>query len=515
MPSPSATGAVLGTLFACLILCAGCMSSPAAQTAPASSGTVAAAFDALAAEPQYQHATWGVLVVDLANNTTLYGKNPDAMLMPGSTTKCFSSAAALAALGPDHRFETPVYTVNDTLVLVASGDPTLGGRTRPDGTVDFTNIDHGDANALGGAPLTPEDPLGGLDDLARQVKASGIASARDVLVDDRVFETTDLGKEYVLSPMIVNDNLIDITVAGAEAPGGNATVRTRPETALFRVVANVTSTSGVPADLTVEPAGPGVIAVSGTVPAGAIENRTFAVPDPAAFGRALLIEALRRQGVGISANATGPNPDSGLPTSYAGAPKVASFVSPPFAEDVKLTLKVSQNYHADIYVLLLGAANGTRTFADGMARMAPLLRGHGVDTGALSLVDGEGSDGNRVSPRAAVQLLAGVAASPDAAAFANALPVLGVDGTLADSIAKDSPAVGKVRAKTGTTIGIDALAGRPIVWNKALAGYADCASGRRVAFALCVNNVPVDDVAGALAVGNDLAALAAAIRQGY
>ena len=36
------------------------------------------------------------------------------------------------------------------LVLVGKGDLTMGGRTKPDGTVDFTNLDHNDANPLPG-----------------------------------------------------------------------------------------------------------------------------------------------------------------------------------------------------------------------------------------------------------------------------------------------------------------------------------------------------------------------------
>ena len=48
----------------------------------------------------------------------------------------------------------------------------MGGRTKPDGTVDFTNLDHNDANPLPGATLTTEDPLTGLNELAAQVKAS-------------------------------------------------------------------------------------------------------------------------------------------------------------------------------------------------------------------------------------------------------------------------------------------------------------------------------------------------------
>ena len=46
-------------------------------------------------------------------------------------------------------------TVQGDLVLVGKGDITMGGRTKPDGTVDFTNLDHNDANPLPGRRSRP------------------------------------------------------------------------------------------------------------------------------------------------------------------------------------------------------------------------------------------------------------------------------------------------------------------------------------------------------------------------
>ena len=71
------------------------------------------------------------------------------------------------------------------LILVASGDITMGGRDQPDGTLAYGNIDHTDANAVPGvATLTDTDPLTGLNALARQVADAGITSVRD-LIDRR------------------------------------------------------------------------------------------------------------------------------------------------------------------------------------------------------------------------------------------------------------------------------------------------------------------------------------------
>ncbi len=90
----------------------------------------------------YRYGEWGYLEVDPSNGRTVRALGPaDRLYTPGSATKLFSVSATLDALGFDHRFETPVYAqgeVNDNtlvgnLVLVASGDVTLGGRTTPDG----------------------------------------------------------------------------------------------------------------------------------------------------------------------------------------------------------------------------------------------------------------------------------------------------------------------------------------------------------------------------------------------
>src|SRR4029434_6855789 len=98
-----------------------------------------------------------------------------------SSTKLFSVSATLDELGFGHRFKTPVYaqgnvnngTLRGNLVLVASGALTMGGRTAPNGTVSYTHIDHTYANSVPGATLTPENPLAGIDEIARQGRMSG------------------------------------------------------------------------------------------------------------------------------------------------------------------------------------------------------------------------------------------------------------------------------------------------------------------------------------------------------
>ena len=71
---------------------------------------------------------------------TLYSQNSDKLFTPASNTKLFTTAAALALIGPDYKFRTTVETtgtldrygrLNGDLVLVGHGDPNLSGRELP------------------------------------------------------------------------------------------------------------------------------------------------------------------------------------------------------------------------------------------------------------------------------------------------------------------------------------------------------------------------------------------------
>ena len=112
---------------------------------------LAAALEPVFAAPEFKHSHWGLLVVDPETCRTLYDHNGDKLFAPASVTKLFSVAAALDELGGDYRFETPVYRRGDVeqdgvldgdLVLVASGDPNLGGRAEGPDRIAMRNTDH-------------------------------------------------------------------------------------------------------------------------------------------------------------------------------------------------------------------------------------------------------------------------------------------------------------------------------------------------------------------------------------
>ena len=369
--------------------------------------------DEFLAQPHFTQAHFGLLFVELESGQVVLDRESQKLFAPASVTKLFSTAAALDALGADYRFRTPIHyrgKVNDDgvlegdLILVASGDLSFGGRTDDKGEIAFTDGDHTYANWSGEAVLTPQDPLTGLNELARQVAASGIKQIRgDVLIDDRLFEHAEGSGSgpSIVTPILINDNVIDFTFEPTE-PGQPAKVTWRPQTSYFQMEQDVqTVREDQSLETTLRLAAPGKLAVSGKIPANRKPLvRIFEIPEPAAFARALLIEALERAGIQVAADLR-QQPTAALPASetYASLPKTAELVSPPFAESARLVLKVSHNLHASTLPLLVATSGGKRSLKDGMSLEGAFLGRAGVEVESISFGGGAGARGPTSSPR--------------------------------------------------------------------------------------------------------------------
>src|SRR5918998_4734244 len=327
-----------------------------ASTGSSVPSDVADAIDQVTSEPRYKHSIWGISVRDLSTGKVLLGQSSDKMFVPASTFKTFSGATVLDGYGPDYRFKTPVYrtgalnkgVLKGDVVLVASGDLSLGLREQPDGTMTFANapeFDHTYANA---APQTGlvGDPLAGLNELAQQARDAGVREVRgDVVIDDRLFEPWE-SPDGLISPIMVNENRIDIT-AKPTSQGEAAKVDWRPKTAAY-TVKNAVKTVAKNGETSLEVDEPesGVFRISGQIAAGSDPAiQVGEVEDPAAFARTALIEALEGAGVDVGAKPTGSNPSDLLPSedSYGESERVAEHVSAPLKEFTKVVFKTSHN----------------------------------------------------------------------------------------------------------------------------------------------------------------------------
>jgi len=481
----------------------------------------------IAGRQGYEHAAIGVEAIDLASGHVVYAHNAGQFFVPGSTTKLLTIGSALAAFGADYRFHTRVYRTGDVdasgvlrgdVILVGSGDPNLSNRIRPDGTLAFENEDH----SYGGAKVKPVtgDPLTIIDSLAAQVAQHGVRQiAGRVRVDVSLFPegAREGGTGAVISPIVVNDNVVDVIVSGA-AEGKAVAARAQPETAYVRFVNRLETgaATGQP-DVRMrdveESDGSHTVTLRGTMPAGTSGLFSWKVPQPSRFAAVALAERLQAHGIiAPAASKDAAFDPAAARANYRDDHLVAEHVSVPFSEAAKVVLKVSQNLHASMMLSVVGALIAPTAPGEPIQRgfdvMKHWLDSSGLDVSAASQGDGAGAEAH-FTPHFMASYLAWMAKQPNADVFRRALPIMGRDGTLAE-IEPRSPAAGHVLAKTGTYGEADRLHRSLMVDGKGLAGYIDTAAGRHLAFAAYINFVRVG-LGQAQSVGDALGEIASAI----
>jgi len=483
----------------------------------------------LTERPEYKQARWGMLFVDAKSGKAIYERDPERLFTPASTTKLYSSAAALGELGADYRFKTPVFmrgdlkdgTLKGDLILVASGDLTFGGRRGKDGTTLFTNGDHTYANSgLTEATLTHSDPLAGIDELAAQIAKFGIRKVTgEILIDDRLFEHargSGSGPD-LLTPIIVNDNVLDIVVVPGKKPGEPATITTRPATRFFQIDAEVSTVAeDTLPRLTLQETVGNTMIIRGEIACKSPPVvRVYQVGMPDLFARALLIESLRRHGVQVEASLYQPaNAELPARDGYEKLKRVAVHESAPLAEAIKVTMKVSHNLYASTLPLLVAAHRDERTLEQGLRRQATFLDSLGVPVKTISFAGGAGGmPADAITPAATVKLLSEMAKRKDAAAYFDALPGIGIDGTLATAVSETSPVRGKVQAKTGTLVYHDLMNGRVLLKSKALAGRMTTKTGTELYFAVFLNDMPLATADSAVSQGKVMGKLCEIVYQ--
>ena len=481
--------------------------------------------------PEFVHANFGVEFISLDSGKVIYALNSSKMFVPASTTKIFTEGTLLAKLGADYRFHTSIYRtgpidskgrLKGDLILVAGGDPNLSNRIQPDGTLAFRDDDH----SYGG-PAVAGDPLAVIQLLAKQVAAKGIRKIEGrVLIDASLLPdgAHEPGTDVVMSSIIVNDNLIDLLARPGTKPGDPAILETSPQTSYVKFVNHLTTTvAGTPPsfsdpEISTNPDGT-VVAVLHRQHARGRTRGYGAVSRPVAVEiRRNCSTRVALRGAGIQIKPPEECGAAGFRATLAqlhAENLVAEHVSPPLSEEVKVTLKVSQNLHAawppifsarslaGIHATLFVRASKSSTISSKMpSSTSPAPRKEMAQEEMLPTISAPTS-------RAATCSIGRLA--PITTSFFNAMPILGKDGTLAE-IQTHSLAAGHVFAKTGTLRARDRLNGKPWLRGKALAGYVITKSGEKLAFAAYVNNVslPPDPNSADRIAGQALGEIAAA-----
>jgi serine-type D-Ala-D-Ala carboxypeptidase/endopeptidase (penicillin-binding protein 4) len=444
----------------------------------------AARADIVLAEPPASKGDWGVLIADAQTGSTLYELNADKYFVPASNMKLFTTALALAKLGPDYRFRTtlethgalsPEGTLSGDLYLVGRGDPNLSNRRFPydlkeefDGPPEKILAEFGDALVAKGVKEITGSVIGDDSYFPREPYPNG-------------WEIGDMVWEYgaAISAIAVDDNTVALTLTPGEFAGDPVQAVVAPATPDFTVENDVvTSAAEVKSDLTLtrEP-GAKLVVVRGTIPAKSAPRKlVLAVREPAEHAAALLARLLADRGVKIA----GAPRALHIPESPAEPPRavLAEHVSVPLGDSVKLVNKISQNLHTEMLLRTAARQNSTWATTDDLMKFpSDFYAAAGIAPGDVVQTDGSGlSRHDLVTPRAIVVLLKYAQEQPWFARYYASLPVAGVDGTMEDRL-KNTPAAGRIHAKTGS-----------VELVRARSGFVETANGRRLIFSFLSNN---------------------------
>jgi serine-type D-Ala-D-Ala carboxypeptidase/endopeptidase (penicillin-binding protein 4) len=482
------------------------MVPPAA--APAAVKPLQERIAALLNSPDLAHGFWGIEVVSLATGETLFAQNVDKLFTPASNTKLFTTAAALALIGPDYKFRTTVETtgtldrygrLSGDLALIGHGDPNLSGRQLPYDLRTQRN----------------DDPIQALESLADALVKKGVKYIDgDIVADDSYFAFERYGEGWSqddlvwadgapVSALTVNDNVVFVNIQPADRAGEKAFVSIKPFADYYRLDNRIITTpagTGRKFFVNREP-GSMTLMLWGNLPlddAGATE--ALAIEDPAEFAASLFRQLLEKRGIVVYGHqrthhtelatlstftATALAPSHGGSETSARPLKtdqpitLASYESKPMVEDVRVINKVSQNLHAEILLRLLGRERGTAgTIEGGLEVLRGFLTQAGIASDQYVFYDGSGlSRQNLVTPHAIVQLLRYASSQPWGPVYKSSFPVAGVDGSLAERLTA-ARLQNRVLAKTGSLGGV-----------KALSGYATTDSGQTVIFSILSNNL--------------------------
>jgi serine-type D-Ala-D-Ala carboxypeptidase/endopeptidase (penicillin-binding protein 4) len=458
---------------------AACRAAPRPNLTPASPASRAVLhlqrdIDGLIGAPSLEHSSWGVVVRSLANDVTLYALNARRLLVPASTMKIVTLAAAAERLRWDFSYETRLAGVgalgagvlDGDLVVVGTGDPSIE---------DWD----GAASRL-------------FQSWGEQLKAAGVRIVTGrVIGDDNAFDDEPLGAGWAwddlsasyatgVGALQFNENTAQISVTAGSTVGDPASVTIAPPgTAL--VVRNhlKTSAADVPPSIAVRRLpGSTTLEVRGSVPVGSARAvRNISVDNPTLYFVAALRDALIADGIDIRGPAVDIDEVADPPLRDRGT-LLLTHRSPPLSTLAETMIKLSQNLYAETLLKSLGAAAGVGTAEAGRSAAVSIVREWGVTPADLVIADGSGlSRYNLATPEAIVTILTHVDRDDRLRApFEAALPLAGRDGTLAQRM-RGTAAEGNARAKTGSFSNA-----------RALSGYVRTADDEPLVFSIIVNN---------------------------
>jgi len=450
--------------------------------ADTSKNTLEKAIGLFLADSELKNAAFTFLAVDSKTGKVIAESNPDMSIVPASTMKLITTASALEILGAGYRFKTTLqYTgyidtagvLHGDLYIKGGGDPSLGSKY-------FTD--------------EKNDPFF-MDAWVDTLKKSGITKIEGRVIADAsiygwemvpsTWAWGDIGNGYGAAPcgISIYDNTCVLKFKTGSNAGDSALIECVqpfiPELEFDNevIAANTQSDNsyifGAPYSYKRY--------IRGSLPKGQDEYSVKgSIPDPSFLAAFELESALHQSGISTKYAAT-----TLLDLKLAGKADTSArkdlyiHNSPYLSSIVYWTNLVSVNLFAEHLVNQIGHVKyGNGTVGSGTAAITDFWTKKGIDTKGMYVTDGSGlSRFDAVSSRHLVDILLYMLnKSKNASTFEKSLSVAGKSGTLSH-LCKGTKAQGNLTAKSGTMQRV-----------KSYAGYVTTKSGKKLAFAMIVNN---------------------------
>ncbi len=441
--------------------------------------------DSATAAPMWRNARWGILLVDAASGDTLASHDADRLFMPASNEKLLTAAIAVQQLGLEYRWRTPVslrgtqrgHTWVGDLLVAGSGDPSVSDAMR------------GDTAARAFDPIVAALKARGITQIVGEVRSMGDAFTGPTSGFGWAIDDQDAEYGAAVDELIFNEGLLRVRVYGGAKAGAAVRVVRAPTSAYPPIVMRAETRDSVARRDRVraeyDSVG-GALVISGAIATGDSALLELSYRHPADAYLAALRERLMGGGIRLRPMPRAQRRSFARMVARdsargASADTLVVLESPTLRDVLPRMQKPSQNQIAE----LLFRTTGRVVSGDGSADSARAvgvrtLATFGIAPTEIAYRDGSGlSRHDYVTPRAVIKVLDAMRRAPTFDVYRDALPIAGVDGTIANRM-KGTPAQGNARAKTGT-----------LDKTRALSGYVTTADGRLVMFSMQCNNFTV------------------------
>jgi len=393
-----------------------------------------------------------IQVLSLDDDKIIYDYNSQKLLMPASTNKLYTSAAALHYLGESHYFETNVLSKKNNLILKGGGDPDLKVKQ--------------------------------LDSLALEISKK-YKTIDTLFIDDSYLDSLDYGEGWMwdegpwwyaapIGALSVNDNCIDFYV-GPGKKGDRASIEYFPKTSYIGFDnESITVQDTVMSKLKIDRdwvSNKNNFYVSGEIiDTAKVDTFYRNIYNPSYFTGTIFKELLNKHGAKVNHLSFNLN----QPNTYKTLTKHKSRT---LLFSAKNLMNESDNLTAELFVKSIGAMDTLPgTWDVGLDSIKSFLAKEVlIDTSNIRIADGSGvSRYNLTSSAQLISLLKWMYNSKYKENFISFLPGGGwEDSTLKKRLINEGDLI---RAKTGGLSGV-----------RNLAGYINSKRYGNVAFSILMN----------------------------